>query len=44
VSGSVEEVKTLLGTSGVDLLPERDSQNKNARDLAESEEMKAALG
>lgn len=41
---STEEINELLGTSGVNLLPERDTEGKTARDLAESDEMRQCLG
>lgn len=40
----MDEVTELLKTSGVDQLPERDDAGKNARDLAETDEMRAAIG
>ena len=44
VANSVDEVVELLNASGLDLLPERDDTGKNARDLAETDEMRAAIG
>jgi len=42
-AGSIDEVKALLVTSGVDLLAEKDTEGKSAQDLAESDEMREAI-
>jgi len=42
--GSAENISALLSSSGPDLLTERDSDGRTARDLALSDEVRQCLG